>query len=238
VSARRLIAELDAVGWLRERCELSEPSPLTAAALARLGGASGVALRLASDPAASPLRDARLLRELELHHFELVLPASSGGLKVALEIRPDCVTWTGESEHSAAPDPIDLLVGGAQLGALVRALGEARIRSSVLVPPDPAQLKAAHRIGLSSARLAVHGHTYSERAEPPLRGAEDCARMGAKLGLAVGVVGAADREQLRALAAIEGISEFCVGPALIAQALLLGMERAAREFVACLHGAH
>jgi pyridoxine 5-phosphate synthase len=232
---RRLIAELDAIGWLRERSESSEPSPLAAATLAQLGGASGVSLRLAAEPSALLGRDARLLRETAPRGFQLVLPASSGGLKVALEIRPECVTWTGEGEHGCFPDAIDLLVGGAQLGSLVRALGEARIHSSALVPPDPAQVKAAHRIGLQSVRLAVQGGLSGERGEPPLlRAVEDAARLGAKLGLTMGVSGVEDREQLRALAEIDAIRDFHIGPALVAQAVLVGMERATRDFLACL----
>src|SRR4029077_19501690 len=95
------------------------------------------------------------------------------------------------------------------------------------------------RLGLQSLRIAAHGPISPETPEPALREVEDTARLAVRLGLRVGVLGVLDRDHLCALAAIEVISEFHVGPALIAHALLVGMERAARglvRFLSC--GAH
>jgi pyridoxine 5-phosphate synthase len=233
VTLRRLIVELDGVAWLRSRSPGSEPNPVTAAALAQLGGAGGVALRLGGEPGTALERDARLLRETA-RCFQLVLPATSNGLKVALEIRPDSVIWTGEGEHGCFPDALDLLLVGSQLGALIRTLGEARIRSSVLIAPDPQQVKAAHRAGVQGVRLAAQGAASAELLDVPLREVEDCARLATKVGLKVGVMGVLDREHLSALAAIDAVAEFQVGPALLAQAVFVGMEQATRELVALL----
>jgi pyridoxine 5-phosphate synthase len=231
---RALIAELDAVAWLRGRGEGGQPDPVAAAALAQIGGAGGVALRLTGEPGVLFERDARLLREIAPRSFQLVLPASSHALKVALEIRPESVTWTGEGEHGGFPDPLDLPSFAPQLAGLMRTLGEARIRSTVLVQPDPHQIKAAHKASVSAVRIAAHGERFGGGPEAPLREVEDSARLALKLGLRVGAMGIVDRDHLIALASIDAIHEFQVGAVLIAQAVLVGMERATADLVACL----
>jgi len=153
---RRLIAELDVVGWLRERSDRSEVHLVAAATLARLGGASGVSLRLA-EPGSALERDASLLRAVGVRNFQLVLPANASGLKVALEIRPDCVIWSGEGNLGAAPEALDVAGSANQLAVLTRSLNEARIRSGVLVVTVSQQIKAAHRLGTSALRIAAQG---------------------------------------------------------------------------------
>jgi pyridoxine 5-phosphate synthase len=231
---RALIVELDALSWLRARGAGSQPDPAAAATLAQIGGAAGLALRVSGEPGVSLERDARLLREIAPRSFQLVLPASSQALKIALEIRPESVIWTGEGEQGWFPTPLDLVSFAPQLAGLMRTLGEARVRSSVLVQPDLHQIKAAHRASLQSVRIAAHAAAFGGTPEAPLREIEDAARLGAKLGLRVGVAGIADREHLCALGAIEPIRDFQVGPALISHAVLVGMERATRELLSCL----
>jgi pyridoxine 5-phosphate synthase len=230
---RTLVADLDALVWLRARMDTRVPDVASAAVLARLGGADGVALSL-GDAKISLERDARVLREIAGAGFSVVLPARSDTLKLALEFRPESVVLTGETSGPLGAGALDLLSPGLPLGDLIRSLGEARIRVSARVRPDPQQIKAAHRLCVPGIQMTASAVNPRQGEEPSLRELEDGARLAAKIGLHAGVTGVTDREHLRALAAIDAIAEFSLGAPLIAEAVLVGMERAARELAACI----
>jgi len=83
----------------------------------------------------------------------------------------------------------------------------------------------ARSIEIHTGRYAEGGPTRAEE----LRRILDGARVGAKLGLEVGVGHGLDRHNVRALLPAAEIEEFSIGHSIVSHAVSVGMERAVRE---------
>jgi pyridoxine 5-phosphate synthase len=227
---RRLVIGLEQIAELRDRSGGWQPEPVAAAALATLAGADGVSLALSADAGRAQERDARLLRETLQRDFGLEIAADAGLMRLALEARPD---WVVVSERKGAlrrGTAVDVVAQQAAHGELVRALEEAKIATHLCVAPEFEQLKAAHRIGASGVRIDT---TRLAEASPDdaaeLERVADAARFAAKLGLAVSAGGGLDYASARSLASLADVRTLQVGRAVVARAVLVGLERAVRE---------
>jgi pyridoxine 5-phosphate synthase len=96
VTERRLVVNVDHVATVRQARRGLEPDPVTAAALAQLGGADGIVAHLREDRRHIQDRDVRLLRQTVHSLFCLEMAATQEMLKIALEVRPSSVTLVPE----------------------------------------------------------------------------------------------------------------------------------------------
>jgi pyridoxine 5-phosphate synthase len=229
--SRRLVVRLDDTALLRQAHGSAEPDPVAVATLALIAGADGVAVHLREDRMHVQDRDARILRQTVRHGFRMDIGPLPEMLKVALEVRPDTVVLVPELPGELRTEGgLDLQSELAGLGEMVRALGDGKIAAGVRIAPDLEQVKAAHRAGVSSVQLCTARYTEDgpDRARE-LERLRDSARLAGRLGLDVCAGGGLDTRNLRPLLPIEELSGFCVGRALSARALLVGVERAVRE---------
>jgi len=233
---RRLSLCLDALPALREiagtQFDLS-----AATSLAELAGVES--LRLGIDEDLRPVAEADvqgLRRTAQL--FELRMPASSVLLKVALETRPDVVVLAGDTfEGTLASRPVDLRSQSSGLTPIVRTLEEAGIDVAMLVTPALDSVKAAHGLGVQTIELFTGATVDLPGAERQgrLEGLADAARLAAKLRMTVGIGGGLDyRSVSEVLSVAPAVARVSVGRALLARALLVGMDRAARDFLALI----
>lgn len=236
MSERRLLVRLDDVALLRQAHGGAEPDPVAAATLAGLAGAHGVAVHLREDRRHVQDRDARTLRQTVRSEFRLDIAPVPEMLKVALELRPDSAVLVPELPEDLSPGGgLDVTTELGALGEMVQALEDGKIRPGLLIRADLEQVKSAHRVGARFVQLCTERYSENgpDRAEEFER-LRDSARLARKLGLRVGVGGGLDARRVRALRELPEVTEFCVGRALIARALLLGMDRAVGELVTLL----
>lgn len=230
---RRLSLCLDSLPALREiagtHFDLS-----AATSLAELAGVES--LRLGIDEDLRPVAEADvqgLRRTAQL--FELRMPASTVLLKVALETRPDVVVLAGDTfEGTLASRPVDLRAQSSGLTPIVRTLEEAGIDVAMLVTPALDSVKAAHGLGVQTIELFTGATVDLPGAERQgrLEGLADAARLAAKLRMTVGIGGGLDyRSVSEVLSVAPAVARVSVGRALLARALLVGMDRAARDFL-------
>jgi len=234
---RRLVINVDHVATVRQARRGTQPDPVAAASLALIAGADGIVAHLREDRRHIQDRDVRLLRQVVHDCFCLEMAPTQEMLKVALEVRPDSVTLVPERrEELTTEGGLDVLMALGEIGEIVRALHEAKIRTCIFVEPDLEQIKAAHRLGARAVEL--HAGRYAERGasvdEERVR-LEDGAKLAAKLRLEVGVGHGIDYRNVVPLAALEMISEFSIGHSVVSRALLVGMERAVREMRELVH---
>ncbi|MEE2673337.1 MAG: pyridoxine 5'-phosphate synthase [Myxococcota bacterium] len=233
---RRLSLCLDSLPALREiagtQFDLS-----AATSLAELAGVES--LRLGIDEDLRPVAEADvqgLRRTAQL--FELRMPASTVLLKVALETRPDVVVLAGDTfEGTLASRPVDLRSQSSGLTPIVRTLEEAGIDVAMLVTPALDSVKAAHGLGVQTIELFTGATVDLPGAERQgrLEGLADAARLAAKLRMTVGIGGGLDyRSVSEVLSVAPAVARVSVGRALLARALLVGMDRAARDFLALI----
>ena len=234
MTERRLVVNVDHVATVRQARRGAEPDPVTAGALALLGGADGIVVHLREDRRHIQERDVRLLRQTVPALFCLEMAATQEMLKVALEVRPSSVTLVPERrEELTTEGGLDVQSRIGEVGEIVRALGDGGIRACLFVAPDLEQIKAAHRVGARA--VEIHSGRYAERGpdfEDEVRRIEDAIRMAAKLRLEIGVGHGLDYRNVVRLARIGEIEEFSIGHSIVSRALFVGIERAVREMKA------
>lgn len=231
---RALSLVLDALPALREisgtQLDLS-----AAASLAELAGVDGLRLGITEDLRPVAEADVHALRRTA-QLFELRMPASQGLLKVALESRPDSVLIAGETfEGTLSSRPVELRSQSSGLAPIVRSLEEAGIDVAMLVAPGLESVKAAHGLGVRTIEL----FTGSTVDLPPverrgrLEALADAARLAAKLRMNVSLGGGLDYRSIsEVLPVATSVGRVSVGRAVLARSLLVGLDRAARDFLA------
>lgn len=236
----RLGVNVDHVATVRQARRISEPDPVTAAALAELAGAGGITVHLREDRRHIQDRDVRVLRQTVQTRLNLEMAATAEMVEIALEVRPDCVTLVPEKRQELTTEG-GLNVAGqiSAVEATVRRLRESGIFVSLFVDPDLAQIGAAQKCGADA--VEIHTGLYCEAPSPQRQAGElvkieQAVRIAQQLGLKVHAGHGLNYQNVRAVVALGGIEEFNIGHSIVSRAVLVGMERAVREMVALIEG--
>jgi pyridoxine 5-phosphate synthase len=88
----RVAINVDHVATVRQARQVSEPDPVTAAALAELAGAQGIVVHLREDRRHIQDRDVEVLRRTVKTKLNLEMAATEEMIKIALHIKPVVVT--------------------------------------------------------------------------------------------------------------------------------------------------
>jgi pyridoxine 5-phosphate synthase len=231
---RSLSLCLDALPALRE-ISGTHLDVSAAASLAELAGVDALRLGIAEDLRPVAESDVHTLRRTA-RAFELRMPASQGLLKVALETRPDAVVLAGDTlEGTLASRPVELRSQSSGLAPVVRSLEEAGIDVAMLVAPSLDAVKAAHGLGVRGVELFLGATVDLPPVERRgrLEALADAARLASKLRMKVSVGGGLDyRSVAEVLPMAPSADRVSVGRALLARAVLVGLDRAVRDFLA------
>jgi pyridoxine 5-phosphate synthase len=237
----KLHVNIDHVATLRQARGTSYPDPLWAAPLVELAGADGITVHLREDRRHIQDRDVRLLRQTVRGALNLEMAATDEMVAIARQIAPDIVTLVPEKrEERTTEGGLDVVGARAQLERAVEALIGAGIPVSLFIDPSEEAVHAARELG--APRIELHTGDYCERVHAVNHGPGDqelarlhrSATRGAELGLHVAAGHGLDYGNVGAVAAIREIEELNIGHAIIARAVLVGMERAVREMRAAI----
>jgi pyridoxine 5-phosphate synthase len=229
----RLGVNVDHVATIRQSRRTQYPDPVAAAMLAELAGADQITVHLREDRRHVQERDLQILRRTVETRLNLEMAATQEMVKIALETKPDLVTLVPERrEELTTEGGLDLVASRDAVRRVIRTLRDAEIEVSVFVDPDLDQVKAAHRI--EAQVVEFHTGRYCEARLEADRKRElarliDVCKAAAKLGLGVSAGHGLNPQNVTAVAAIPEIQELNIGHAIVARAVLLGMERAVRE---------
>lgn len=229
----RMVLSLDSWPALRELAGDGRSELMAAASLAELAGVD--ALRLSINEDLQPVResDVDALRRAA-HSVELRMPVSPGLLKIPLETRPDRVVLVAERHEAAghAP-PVDARVAGTELVTVLRSLDDAGIRTAVRVAPVLDAVRAVHGLGVRDVELFTGYLVDLPEAErrAGLVTLGDTARLASKLRMQIAVAGGLDDRNAReVLEAAPSAERIVFGRGLARRALLVGLDRAVRDF--------
>jgi len=235
-----LEVNVDHVATLRQARLIDEPDPVTAAALAELAGADGIIVHLREDRRHIQDRDLRLLRKTLKTRLNLEMAATQEMLEVAREVQPDLVTLVPEKRQELTTEGgLEVAGNRAALAEYLLALKAAGLRVSLFVDPVDPQIQAAKEVGAEWVEL--HTGTYAEaptRAEATRLFQElvNAARHARSLGLKVKCGHGLNYRNIKPFRGREEFAEYSIGHAIIARALLVGIERAVREMIALIGG--
>jgi pyridoxine 5-phosphate synthase len=226
---------IDHVATVRQARGGAEPDPVTAAALAELGGADGITIHLREDRRHIQDRDLRLLRQTVKVKLNLEMAATDEMVRIALEVKPEMCTLVPEKRQELTTEGgLDVRFNLEVVSGAVDRLQDGGISVSLFVDPDTDQIKAASKAGADC--IEIHTGAFAEaRAwtvqEQELIKIENAVKLAKKLGMGVNAGHGLNYTNIKKVAAIGGIEEYNIGHAIISRALFVGLERAVREMV-------
>jgi pyridoxine 5-phosphate synthase len=237
----RLGVNIDHVATVRQARRAKEPDPVHAAMLAELGGADGITVHLRGDRRHVQDRDVEVLRQTVRTRLNIEMATTQEMTRIALTVKPNQVILVPERREEVTTEGgLDVVLNSMQIRPAVRTLQEAGIGVSLFVDPELEQVKEAHK--LDAQAIEINTAAWSEAADArarqaALRKVTDAARLGRRLGLQVHAGHGLDYHNVEDIAALTEITELNIGHAIVARALLVGMERAVREMAGAMRAA-
>jgi pyridoxine 5-phosphate synthase len=232
--AVRLHVNIDHVATLRQQRDTKYPDPVAAAVLCELAGADGITVHLREDRRHIQDRDVRVLRDTVRVIFNLEMALTPEMLDIACAIKPDVCTLVPEQRHERTTEGgLDVPSAGATLRDGVSRLREAGIDVSLFIDPTPAAVEASKHVGASTVELHTgdycHAPLLSRASDEELARLFQAAQAAEthKLKLAAGH--GLDYLNVARVAALPNLEELNIGHALVARAVLVGMDAAVRE---------
>jgi pyridoxine 5-phosphate synthase len=234
----RFVLQLDPVDRIRGLRGGRDPDPGTVALLAQLAGVHGVSMTVREERRSHASRELGLLREMVRTHLELRLAPTADLVSLAFDVRPDRVTLVADRrDGDGGAGPLDVQLLKDALRKQIQNLRDVDVEIACLVAADLDQVKAVHKVDADVVVLQTSAYSASTSAQDrraELTRIADAAGLAARLGLKVSVGGGLDLVSVEEVARLAHVTEFQVGHACIARGLLVGIERAVRDFLAAI----
>jgi len=237
----RLGVNIDHVATLRQARGGREPDPVWAAVLAELAGADGITVHLREDRRHIQDRDLRVLRQTVRTRLNLELAAEPAMVAIALEVRPDQVTFVPERRQEITTEGgLDVIAHRSRVAEAAARCRDAGLEVSLFIDPDPGQVAAAAALGARAVEL--HTGRYANATDEAGRAAELAALTGAgaeavAAGLLLHAGHGLDYANVGPVAALGGMRELNIGHSVISRAVMVGIEAAVRELKALIAAA-
>lgn len=234
----RLSVNINKVATLRNARGENVPDVVKFAIDCESMGAQGITVHPRPDERHITRADVYALRQVVKTEFNIEGYPSPEFMAMVCEVHPEQVTLVPDAPSAVTSNAgWDVVANAEFLTGICRTLAEARIRSSIFVDADPAQVRKAAEIGANRVELYTKPYADSypfdpENAVAPfVAAAEEAAKAG--LGLNAG-----HDLSLRNLAyfyrRLPHLDEVSIGHAIISDALYLGIEETIRRYLQCL----
>ncbi len=232
-SMTRLAINIDHVATIREARKITQPDPVTAAAICELAGADGIVVHLREDRRHIQDRDVWLLRQTIKTKLNLEMGANKEIIDIALEVKPDMVTLVPEKrEELTTEGGLDAASQKKKLAKVVDKFTAAGILVSLFIDPVSKQVKAASDIGADYVEIHT-GNYCNARTESEMEAEVDYIEAAVEeayqLGLGINAGHGLDYHNIAPIAEMGWIDEFSIGHAVIGRAVLVGLEQAVRD---------
>lgn len=226
---------IDHVATLRQARGVSYPSPLEAALLCEKAGADGITIHLREDRRHIQDSDVYEIAEQLTTRMNLEMAATTEMLAIACKVEPFWVCLVPEKrEELTTEGGLDVSGQITWLTDYIKKLQAVGIQVSLFIDPDETQIAAAIDCGADAIEL--HTGAYAEAGltgNMEIQAAElkriqqavaSAQRLSSKLLINAGH--GLTRDNVNAIAQIDGIYELNIGHALIADAIFVGLEQA------------
>jgi len=224
---------IDHVATIRQARGTRYPEPIQAALVAEQAGADAITLHLREDRRHIQDRDVEVLRDILQTRMNLEMAATEAMGVIARRIRPaECCLVPERREELTTEGGLDVAGSRAHLRDFCATLAKAGVRVSLFIDPDPLQLEAAREVG--APVVEIHTGRYADARDPATRAVElerirRAVDQGVGLGLQVNAGHGLDYHNVKAVAAIPGVSELNIGHAIVARAIFSGLHAAVRD---------
>jgi pyridoxine 5-phosphate synthase len=214
------------------------PDPVAAAAIAEMAGAAGITVHLREDRRHIQERDVTLLSETVQTKLNLEMSIAPTVVAFALETQPQCACLVPEKrEELTTEGGLDVRGNLEEVRRVTARLQDAGTIVSLFIDPDIDQVSAAAECGATFIELhtgcfadAVSEGGQLEELGKLIYAAEAAFNHGLRVNAGHGL----NYHNVQYMHEIPRVEELNIGHAIIARAVLVGLDRAVRDMAALL----
>ena len=231
----RLAVNIDHIATLRNARNEFEPDPVAAALLAEKSGAAGFVCHLRYDRRLIRDIDIKRLREAVTTKLDLEMAMTPEMQHIALQTKPELITLVPEKREELTTEGGFNITGHFNtLIEFLKPFKAAGIESSIFIEPDKNSIDLAATAEADLVEL--HTGTYALKTNDDDRALElerirEAASYAKSLGLKVVAGHGLNYLNIAPFREITEIEEVSIGHAIIARAVLTGLDEAVRELL-------
>jgi pyridoxine 5-phosphate synthase len=233
----RLHINIDHVATVRNARGTVYPDPVTAAALCELAGADGITAHLREDRRHIKDDDIVRLRAALTTMLNLEMAATDEMHHIAERVEPAAVTLVPERRAELTTEGgLDVAVARSAIEKISAMCLKKKIKLSLFIAPDAAHVRLSRELGAAQVEFHTgeYCHKQGEARAHELERLQSACALAHGLGLEVAAGHGLTRANVLDIAAIPEIVELNIGHSVIADAVLVGMDRAVRDLRAAL----
>jgi pyridoxine 5-phosphate synthase len=231
-SPLRLGVNIDHVATIRNARGGAYPDPIRAALVAQAAGADGITAHLREDRRHVIDEDiAHLIGAIALP-LNMEMAATEEMVALALKHRPHGACIVPERREEVTTEGgLDAAGQHNHLAPLIARLGEAGIRVSLFIEPDPRQIEAALHLGAPVVEFHTgrYAHAEGEVRAAELQRIADAAALAHRNGIEPHAGHGLTFENVQPIAAIPQIRELNIGHFLVGEAIFCGLDASVRR---------
>lgn len=225
---------VDHVATIRQARKTIYPSPYEAAVLAIEGGADQITIHLREDRRHIVDDDVSMLRSSIKIPLNLEMAIADEIVDIACTVKPDTCTLVPEKRQELTTEGgLDIVTNFKRISAATKKLSDAKIAVSMFIDPELVQVDATIEAG--SRIVEFHTGSYCDAADENIRNSElerlqQAVRYAKKKGLKVCAGHGINYENAGLIArALPEVEEYNIGHAIVARAIMVGIQTAVRE---------
>lgn len=235
---------IDHVATLRQARGVNYPSPLAAALLCEQAGADGITIHLREDRRHIQDADVYEIAAQLTTRLNLEMAATTEMLAIACEVKPFWVCLVPEKRAELTTEGgLDVAGQVAWLTDYIDKLHDVGVKVSLFIDPDETQINAA--VACRADAIELHTGAYAEmglagdtdKQQAEMQRIQNAVRTAkqADSNLLINAGHGLTRDNVNAIAQIEGIYELNIGHALIADAVFVGLAEAVTMMKAAMY---
>jgi len=228
----RLGVNIDHVATIRNARGGEHPDPVRAAEIVAQCGGDGITVHLREDRRHIRDEDLSRIQAASALPLNLEMAATDEMLEIALRHKPHAACIVPEKrEERTTEGGLDAAGLHNQLAPIVGRLGDAGIRVSLFIAPDPRQVEAALRLGAPVVEFHTgeYAHAEGDAVTVELKRVTDMAALAAKNGIEPHAGHGLTYENVQPVAAIPQLAELNIGHYLIGEAIFCGLDASVRR---------
>lgn len=231
----RLAVNIDHIATLRNARNEQQPDPVTAAAIAELGGASGIVCHLREDRRHIRDLDLERLRESVTTKLDLEMAMTEEMQQIAIRTKPELITLVPEKRQELTTEGgFDIVNNFDSLVEFIKPVQGAGIEVSLFIEPEKEAVLLAAKAGADLVELHTGPYSLKKTTsdiEAEIKRIRTAAKFARDSGLRVVAGHGLNYYNILPFRTIEEIEEVSIGHALIARATMTGLKAAVRDML-------
>ncbi|MBH58260.1 MAG: pyridoxine 5'-phosphate synthase [Planctomycetaceae bacterium] len=223
---------IDHVATIRQARKTYEPDPVTAAAMAEIGGADCITVHLREDRRHIIDRDVRILTDTVNIKLNLEMSIADDIVNLACETKPNQATLVPEKREEVTTEGgLDVVGNYSNIESVVKRLQDAGISVSLFLDPEEAQISAASELQVDAVELHTgqYALTSGDERQHCLQELIASGKQIVENGMTLHAGHGLNYQNVIPVAQIENMVELNIGHSIIARAVFIGLTQAVRE---------